>query len=228
MPRAATHAARGVVEADPPPRPRERPRSVRAKSTASTVRTSRSPSRSPHTRARAGTVRARPRRRTASHAPRASGVRAATARAAPAVRPRPRGAVLAAGGAVIRLPVRSAAGLLDRMLRGRGWIALIGALLAGIVFLNVTLLELNGGIGAQSERAGELRRENADLRSEVSRLSATARIQRLAEEHGLWMPGPTQVTYLRPDLRKDSREAARALESGEVIPATPSLDPAAE
>lgn len=224
MPRAATHAARGVVEADPPPRPRERPRRARPKSSASTARTSRSP----HTRARAGTVRARPRRRTASHAPRATGVRAATAPAAPAARPRPRGAVLAASGAVIRLPVRSAAGLLDRMLRGRGWIVLIGALLAGIVFLNVTLLELNGGIGAQSERAGELRRENADLRAEVSRLSATARIQRLAEEHGLWMPGPTQVTYLRPDVRKDSREAARALESGEVIPATPPLSPAAE
>jgi cell division protein FtsL len=123
---------------------------------------------------------------------------------------------------VVRLPVRSAAGLLDRLLRGRGWIALIGALLAGIVFLNVTLLELNGGLAAASERAAELRRENADLRSEISRLSATERIQRLAEAEGMWMPAPDQITYLRPDPRRDGHAAAEALEAaGAAVPLEP-------
>jgi cell division protein FtsL len=127
---------------------------------------------------------------------------------------------------VVRLPVRSAAGLLERLLRGRGWIALIGALLAGIVFLNVALLELNGGLAATSEQAAELRRENADLRSEVSRLSATARIRRLAEAEGLWMPEPAQVTYLQPEGRRDATAAARALEAPELAAPTEPAAPA--
>ena len=65
---------------------------------------------------------------------------------------------------------------LDRLLRGQGWIVLIGIALMGIVAMQVSLLKMNAGIGASIEQAGELERANADLRSEVSKLSSEERI----------------------------------------------------
>ena len=67
---------------------------------------------------------------------------------------------------VVHAPI----GLLDRILRGRGWVVCVGALLAGIVFLNVSLLEVNSGIAEMGERSSELRRDNSILRQEVARL----------------------------------------------------------
>jgi len=126
------------------------------------------------------------------------------------------GIARSAGVTVVRLPIRSASGLLDRALRGRGWIALIGALLVGIVFLNVSLLELNGGIAATSEQAAEVRRENADLRAEVATLGSSERIQALAQQQGFRMPAPSEVTYVRADAPADADRAARALASAEA------------
>jgi hypothetical protein len=55
-----------------------------------------------------------------------------------------------------------------------------------------------------------LERGNADLRLDVSRLSATDRIQRLAAERGFAMPAPDDVGYLTAgDLARDGRRAAR-------------------
>src|ERR671929_166822 len=48
--------------------------------------------------------------------------------------------------AVARVAHGGAALVLDRVLRGRTWIGVVAALLAGIVFLNVSVLELNRGI----------------------------------------------------------------------------------
>ena len=125
---------------------------------------------------------------------------------------RPRHARSAAAGAA---STRPAGGVLDRLLRGRGLIVLVGALLAGIVFMNVHLLELNGGIGAMSERAADLRRQNADLRLDVARLGSSERVQRLAAEAGFTMPRPGEVTYLEPERGADARHAARGLDRAE-------------
>lgn len=113
---------------------------------------------------------------------------------------------------MLRLPVRSANGLVDRLLRGRAWVACVGALLAGIVFLNVSLLGLNSGIAVSADQASELRRQNADLRLEVAKLGATERIQRVAESRGFVMPAPGEVTYVDADPERDGRKAALALE----------------
>src|SRR5689334_23426322 len=43
-------------------------------------------------------------------------------------------------------------GLLDRLLRGRAWVLLIGTLLVGIVFFNVDVLRLNRSIASVSDR----------------------------------------------------------------------------
>ena len=57
-------------------------------------------------------------------------------------------------------------GVLDALLAGRGWIVLIGLLLAGIVFFNVDLLQMNRDIAQDAERAAALKRENGRLRLE--------------------------------------------------------------
>ena len=46
--------------------------------------------------------------------------------------------------------------LLDRIIRGRAWIPLLGVLLAGIVAMQVEVLKLNAGIGRSIERGSAL------------------------------------------------------------------------
>jgi len=118
-------------------------------------------------------------------------------------------------GALRRLPDSR---WLDRLLRGRAWVALIGAALIGIVFMQVTLLELNASIGRAVEHTGTLERQNAELRADVSRLSSEERIQRAAASRGMVMPPPGDVRYVRSrGAERDARRAARAMR--------PPLDP---
>jgi hypothetical protein len=102
--------------------------------------------------------------------------------------------------------------VLDRLLRGRLWVALIALLLTGIVFLNVSLLELNSGIARSDARLADLKRENAGLRLRVAQLGASERIQAAAAARGFVPAAPGKVTYLRPS-RGDAARAAQALES---------------
>lgn len=136
---------------------------------------------------------------------------AAAAAALPATRPSAPSGARAATATVLRLPVRSAGGLVDGLLRGRAWVAFVGALLVGIVFLNVTLLKVNGEIAYLTERSDEVRRDNAGLRLDVARLAASERIQRLAAEQGMVMPAAGDVTYLEPEPEADVMAAVDAL-----------------
>jgi cell division protein FtsL len=106
---------------------------------------------------------------------------------------------------------RRAAGILDSLLRGRGWIGLVGVLLAGIVFFNVGLLELNSGIASSDQKASDLKRENAALRARVARLGSSERIQKAAAQIGLVLPQPGQVRYLKAGGRSDARRAVARL-----------------
>jgi hypothetical protein len=97
----------------------------------------------------------------------------------------------------------------DRVVRGRIWIALLGALLIGLVGLNVSLLKLNAAAGRNAEWAKKLRVENADLQARVSRLRSAARIQDAGAAMGLVMPAAADVHYLNVDGRRDARLAAK-------------------
>ena len=101
--------------------------------------------------------------------------------------------------------------VLDALLSGRGWIALIGVLLTGIVFLNVGLLQMNRGIARDAERASALRRENARLRLDVARLASSERIQAAAARLGLVLPAPGEVRYLKARPELDARRAAKRI-----------------
>lgn len=149
---------------------------------------------------------------------------AATARTAPArrpaARPRPRPVPAPAPGRRVSGPAarpRTAARpkaaeltLLDRIVRGRMWIVLLTGALVGLVFLQVSLLKLNSGIGRAVQTASTLERQNSVLRAEVSRLDSGERIQGAAQGLGLVMPAPGDRNYLtvRPG---DASRAAKAI-----------------
>jgi hypothetical protein len=100
--------------------------------------------------------------------------------------------------------------LLDRLLRGRAWIGLLGVLLIGLVAINVSLLKFNAEAGRNAEKAKALRVQNAALRARVSRLRSSDRLERAGRELGLTMPAAGQVRYLSTRPR-DGRAAAKAL-----------------
>lgn len=91
--------------------------------------------------------------------------------------------------------------LIDRLLWRRSWIWVLGVLLIGIVGLNVSLLKLNSGIGVTAQRSQALKRQNGELRAQVSRLSNSERVMARASAAGYLLPAPSQVTYLRTDRK---------------------------
>jgi cell division protein FtsL len=106
----------------------------------------------------------------------------------------------------------------DRLLTGRAWIVLVAGLLAGIVFANVALLEMNSGIARTTEKVAELKRENARLRLQAARLGSTERIQRAAADLGLVLPAPGEVRYLRARPGHDAELALKRMTAPDAVP----------
>jgi cell division protein FtsL len=113
--------------------------------------------------------------------------------------------------------------VIDALLSGRGWIALIGVLLTGIVFFNVDLLQMNRDIARDAEKATALRRENARLHRDVARLASSERIQEAAARLGLVLPAPGEVRYLKARPTVDARRAAKRITApdGTFVPPAP-------
>jgi cell division protein FtsL len=167
------------------------------------------------------------RHRPASHAGRA--FRRAPAPRAPRrisgpARP-PRAALAGAGAAAGRSPFALRLGatamrvgdarLLDRLVRGRAWIALVAIGLMGIVFMQVSLLKLNAGISRAVTAADTLERQNSALRSDISNLDSDERIQTVAAKLGMTTPAAGDVHYL------DGREADGARAAASIKPPAP-------
>ena len=183
--------------------------------TATRARPARSPARGAPARRHPGRSASRP---VAPRAPRrVSGP--ARGRAQTAVRTgEPAGlavAVLKTARFAATLPDRS---LVERLVRGRGWIAVIAFLLMGIVAMQVSLLKLNAGIGRDVERTASLERRNGELRAQVSRLQSGERIQDRAAALGMTMPAAGAVSYVRARTGVDAQAAAAALRAGRLAP----------
>jgi len=109
-----------------------------------------------------------------------------TARAQPAALPRQRPRRPAAR------PVARA-----RAFSGVVWIVLFGALLAGVVAVNVAVLQLNVRLDELGRERVQLRDDNARLRSQLSSASAAARIETQARTRlGLVPADPSTTAYL--------------------------------
>jgi cell division protein FtsL len=106
---------------------------------------------------------------------------------------------------------RRTGGVLDALLSGRGWIALVFVLLAGIVFFNVDLLQMNRDIARSAEKISTLKREIARKRLDVARLASSERIQESAAALGLVLPAPGEVRYLKARPTLDPRQAAKRI-----------------
>jgi cell division protein FtsL len=120
------------------------------------------------------------------------------------VRPDGRGS---GGQPVVRAPLaaRSASfiralpdhALLDRIIRGRYWIPLLGVLLVGIVAMQVEVLKLNAGIGSALEQSTSLQNRNEQLRAAVAREADDQRIESMAAHMGMLMPQPAAIRFLQ-------------------------------
>jgi cell division protein FtsL len=120
--------------------------------------------------------------------------------------------------------------ILDTLLTGRACIAVVGVLLAGIVFFNVDLLQMNRDITKMVDRAGQLKRENARLRLDLARLASSERIQETAAGLGLVLPAPGEVRYLRSRPPIDAKNASKHISAPDSTylppdPATGAPDP---
>ena len=167
----------------------------------------------------------RPARKPVRHHRRVSGTaRPATTRAVAAPRPLPRPSFGLFTNRVVSAVCKLRDSLVvDRLVRGQGWIALLGVLLIGLVGLNVSLLKLNAQNGRSAEVARDLRITNAQLRGTVSRLGSSERLQQAAQNMGLVMPTPQMVNYLTAHPRSDGRRAAKNVKLAVPAPASDQL-----
>ena len=99
--------------------------------------------------------------------------------------------------------------VLDRLIRGRAWIPLLGVMLAGIVAMQVEVLKLGASMGRSLEANSTLSAQNATLRESVASLADDQRIEQLAASMGMVMPPPSAVGFLSPHGRRRRSEGRR-------------------
>jgi hypothetical protein len=97
--------------------------------------------------------------------------------------------------------------LLDRVVRGRAWILLLGLMLAGIVAMQVEVLKLGASMGRSIQEGTGLQSRNELLRASVASLADDQRIERLAAGMGMIMPAPDGVGFLAAHPRPDVQQA---------------------
>jgi cell division protein FtsL len=100
--------------------------------------------------------------------------------------------------------------VLDRLVRGRAWIALMAIGLMGIVFMQVSMLRLNAGISRAVTAADTLERQNSTLRADISKLGSGERIQDVAADLGMVTPDAGNVHDL-DGARADAVRAAASI-----------------
>lgn len=98
-----------------------------------------------------------------------------------------------------RLALRLQPPRLDRIVRGRAWIPVLGAMLVAIVGLRVAVLKLGASVGSQIQQATLLESSNTTLRSQISALSDNRRIEKMAAAYGMHMPTPLDVHFVSAD-----------------------------
>jgi cell division protein FtsL len=76
------------------------------------------------------------------------------------------------------------------------WIAIVGVLLAGVVFMNLAVLRLNIRLDQAGRDRTRLQADVAQLASQLSSAQAAARIQAQAQGQGLVQAKAAETTYL--------------------------------
>jgi hypothetical protein len=132
-------------------------------------------------------------------------------------------AAMRSAGAVRDL---SDSGLIVRLTRGRGWIAVLCTLLGGIVALNVLSLSLTAGSGRTSLQIDELKTDVSSLQARIEERLSAIRVEAEAVRLGLANPDPEAITFLRAS-DADARRVAHLLATDGFLlaPSLPSSYP---
>jgi hypothetical protein len=141
----------------------------------------------------------------------------------------PRAVLAGAGGAAVARPPLSLrlgrramrvgdARVLDRLVRGRAWIAIVAAALIGIVFMQVSMLKLNAGVSRAVTAADTLERQNSSLRADISKLDSGERVQDAAANLGMATRPAGDVRYLDAERASAARAAASIKPPSPVAP----------
>ncbi len=101
--------------------------------------------------------------------------------------------------------------LLDRLIGGRAWIAVIAFALIGIVGMQLWVVKLGVGIGRAVEHTQLLQQENSVLSAEDSALSSGERVERLALAKGMVPASPAKLHFDTVRGPLDARLAAASL-----------------
>ena len=120
----------------------------------------------------------------------------------------------------------SDSGLILRMTRGRGWIAVLCALLGGIVALNVLSLSLTAGSGRTSLQIDELKTDVSSLQAQIEEKLSAVKVEAEAARLGLANPDPRSITFLSAS-DADARRVAHLLATDGFLlaPSQPSSYP---
>ncbi|MDA0182022.1 hypothetical protein OJ997_17085 [Solirubrobacter phytolaccae] len=133
----------------------------------------------------------------------------------PVRRPLPAGATVGGRGRtsaferIARLPDYK---LVDRLLRSRACIWLIGIMLGGIVAMQVSLLKLNTGISNGFRAAETLEHQNALLQKQITELSSAELIRNQAIDFGMIDPDAGNNRFLNSrGVEKDAKRGAKRM-----------------
>jgi hypothetical protein len=117
--------------------------------------------------------------------------------------------------------------LIVRLTRGRGWIAVLCALLGGIVALNVLSLSLTAGSGRTSLQIDELKTQVSGLQAQIEEKLSASKVEAEALRLGLANPDPKAITFLRASDADAGRVAHLLATDGFLLaPSLPSSYPA--
>ena len=107
--------------------------------------------------------------------------------------------------------------IVDRLVRGPAWIALIGILLMGLVAMQVSQLKLSASVSRAVQQGANLERRNGELQAAVSRLSAEQRLQDIGARLGMVMPAAGAIHFLKLAPPRDATQAASALRTDRPV-----------
>jgi hypothetical protein len=109
-----------------------------------------------------------------------------------------------------------------RLARGRLWIVFLGALLIGIVALNVLALSFSASSSRAGAAADELERQNSAARAQIARDLSNGEVQGAATKLGLSVPEPGAIGYVKASA-DDAEVAAKRLRSGDLTQGSASI-----
>jgi hypothetical protein len=101
--------------------------------------------------------------------------------------------------------------VVDRLLRGRLCIWVIGVMLGGIVAMQVSLLRMNAGISRGVATAAALELQNSDYEAAIAAQKSSDRVQAWAASHGMIDPPAGNTPFLRARPAQDPALAVKRM-----------------